>query len=340
MPTFCRHNRFLERCPICSKPLAGGAAGAGAPGSTRRRTSGSSTSTTRRSASGLRVRREGRAAEDGYSSELVPGLKASADAQRLAEEIAFSSARLGILAVEPPGLYSEARAAASSDLERAIWICFLIAYLSPLQEGDPFAGVEVLLALLPSAASVTEAGEEIDLSEIPLGPRTSHEPRRGVTTLLAYREWLRRGSGADAEGFEQARIFTGDDTWTPERRFERLFERLALPGLNRASRFELLVTLGRLGLFEMRPDGLHVGAGRGVSGEDQATVAAKRVFGIGDPLLLERRAGALAAAASVPVEALDVALAGWGAGERANLGVAPETADPDALERITGALGL
>jgi hypothetical protein len=286
------------------------------------------------------VRREGRAAEDGYSSALVPGLKASADAQRLAEEIAFASGRLAVLASEPPGLYGEAKALASEDLERAIWICFLIAYLSPLQDGDPFAGVEGVLTLAPTVASLAGLSGGLELSDVPLGPRTSHEPQRGVSTLLAYRDWLRRGAGADAEGSEQAVIFTGDETWTAERRFERLFERMALPGLNRAARFELLVTLGRLGLFELRPDGLHVGGGRGPGSEDEATIAAKRVFGIGDPLLLQRRAAALADAASVPVEALDAALAGWGAGERANLGVSPQTSDDDALERTSAALGL
>ncbi len=30
MPTFCRHNRFIERCPICSKTLPGRAPGASA----------------------------------------------------------------------------------------------------------------------------------------------------------------------------------------------------------------------------------------------------------------------------------------------------------------------
>ena len=47
-------------------------------------------------------------------------------------------------------------------------------------------------------------------------------------------------------------------------------------------------------------------------------VMRKRVFGIGDPLNLDRRAAALAEAVSIPPEALDLALANWGAGERAS----------------------
>ena len=42
----------------------------------------------------------------------------------------------------------------------------------------------------------------------------------------------------------QAAAFTGETAWTPERRFARVFERMALPGLHRDARFDLLVTLG------------------------------------------------------------------------------------------------
>ena len=75
------------------------------------------------------------------------------------------------------------------------------------------------------------------------------------------------------------------------------------------------------------PDALHLGGARGLSAEDPTTLAAKRVFGIGDPLLLERRAAALADAAAVPVEALDLALANWAAPQRATLGFPAQTGD-------------
>jgi hypothetical protein len=342
MPTFCRHNRFIERCPICSQTLPGRAPSSGAsPGakaSTRGRSSGDGTRRRRARGEGVRIHREGRAEDDGYRSELVPGLRASADGLRLAEEIAFSAGRLLALAAQPPGLYGEARALAGVDLERATWMCFLIAYLGPLEDGDPFAGIRVALGSPP--------GELPDLDGVPLGPRTSHDPARGNDTLLAYRQWVARGGrasvSAQASPVEgtQAEAFTGDPAWSPERRFERVFERLALPGFARMGRYELLVTLGRLGLYELAPDSLHLVGARGLSSEDLATLGAKRVFGIGDPLLLERRATALAQAISVPIETLDLALANWHAPQPATIGVPRETLDDGAFERAGDALGL
>jgi hypothetical protein len=134
--------------------------------------------------------------------------------------------------------------------------------------------------------------------------------------------------------------FAGDASWSPERRFERVYERLVLPGLSRAARYDLLVTLGRLGLFELHPDSLHLGGGRVEAAGEPTILAAKRVFGIGDPILLERRASALAQAIEAPLEALDPALSSWGSGERATLGVPAETLDTGLLERTREAFGL
>ena len=53
--------------------------------------------TGRAGATNLRVRRLARGVEDGYRSSLVPGLKSSEDAERLAEEIAFSATRLRLM---------------------------------------------------------------------------------------------------------------------------------------------------------------------------------------------------------------------------------------------------
>ncbi len=151
MPTFCRHNRFIERCPICSKTLPGASLSGGS--SSRARTpTGARSSRGGRPSRGpaapgatrprrprqenLRVRREGRAEDDGYRSALLPGLRASADASRLSEEIAFAAGRLLALDTAPPGLYAQARALAGQDLEQATWMCFLISYLSPLDVLD------------------------------------------------------------------------------------------------------------------------------------------------------------------------------------------------------------
>jgi hypothetical protein len=344
MPTFCRHNRFVERCPICSRTLPGNAPGAvassRAKGASRARTGAEGSPRRRVRGESVRVRREGRAEDDGYRSELVAGLRASADALRLVQEIAFSSGRLLALAADPPDLYGEVRVLAGEDLERATWACFLTAYLSPLEGEDPFAGIRVALARAPAP------GEPPDLEDIPLGPRTSHERSRGADTLIAYRQWVARGGRADvapgsasADGSQEL-AYIGDPVWSPQRRFERVFERLAIAGFARMGRYDLLVTLGRLGLYELRPDSLQLGGARGLSSEDLTTLAAKRVFGIGDPLLLERRAAALAQAVSVPIEALDVALANWQSPEPATLGLPRETSDDGAFERAGDALGL
>jgi hypothetical protein len=271
------------------------------------------------------VRREVRASDDGYRSELLPGLRASADARRLADEISFSSGRLRLLASAPPDLYAEIGALADDDLEQATWACMLTAYLCPLESEAPFAGIRLALSEDRRALE--------DLGQIPLGPRTCHDRARGPETLIAYRRWVAQASSAGL-------AFTGDPRWSAQRRFERLFERLALPGFARRGRYELLVLLGRLGLYELQADSLHLAGGRGPSASDPATVAAKRVFAIGDPLHLERRSTALAEAVCVPIETLDLALANWGAGERAKLGFPPETVDHEALPQARDALGL
>ncbi|MDX6690375.1 MAG: hypothetical protein QOG15_1832 [Solirubrobacteraceae bacterium] len=314
MPTFCRHNRFIQNCPICREPEPAKPARAPRSSAPRTRRAGSSP---RSSQSALRVRRVEQAADDGYRDELVPGLKATADAERLADELAFATARVDELETDPPQIYSTI--AAEPDPEEALWLAFLTTYLSPVEGDDPFAGIR--------AAYVPWAGGELPDLDVPLGPRTSHDPAAGERTVLAYRAWTQRAGG-------QAAAFAGDAAWTPERRFDRLFERLALPGFGRAGRYELLVTLGRLGRADVRAGSLQLT-------DDATTVAAKRVFGIGDKLLLERRARDLADAAELPIEALDLALFNWSAPQsgRAQMGSRIE-ADNAERAAVADALGL
>jgi hypothetical protein len=114
-----------------------------------------------------------------------------------------------------------------------------------------------------------------------------------------------------------------------------VYERLALPGLHRGARFDLLVTHGRLGLTELVPSSLMLG------GSDEVTVAAKRALGIGDPMLLDRRAAELARACEVPLEALDLGFFNWERGERATVGLGAETQpDPELLGAARRAMGL
>jgi hypothetical protein len=261
-----------------------------------------------------------RGADDGYKNPLLMGLRSSADVARLGEEIVFADHRLSVLEHEPPGLYAEV-ADATGDVEERSWLAFLIAYLGPLEADDPFAEIA---RMRTSWAS----GEVPVLQQVGTGPRSAHDPARGARTLEAYRTWaVRAGS--------QATAFTGDAAWTPERRFARAFERLSLPGLHRDARFDLLVTLGRLGVYDLRAGSLALG------GPNEVTVGAKRALGIGDPLLLERRASDLAAACAMPLEALDLGLDNWQRGERATLGLGPGAEpQPEALAAVLAALGL
>lgn len=339
MPTFCRHNRLIQNCPICSREQAvemrpvvspGGQAvrparsgGSGSDqGSGRTATAGrpGSARSGARSSTGVTVRRLTRGADDGFHSPLVPGLRSSADAQRLADELAFSATRLAQLAADPPGLYAEV-ADASRSAEERTWLAFLIAYLGPLQDGDPFAGVA-------QARTPWSSSEMPRLEGVPTGPRTAHDPARGEQTIEAYRAWAERAGSQEA-------AFTGETTWTPERRFSRVFERLALPGLHRGARFELLTSLGRLGVYDLSAGALAFG------GNDAVTLAAKRILGIGDSLLLERRAADLAAGTELPLEALDLAFDNWERGSRARMGMEPAV-EPDAafLSGVESALGL
>jgi hypothetical protein len=329
MPTFCRHNRLIQNCPICSREqdvemrpvVSSSAPRTGGGPVSRAGARGSQPSPARaraRGAEGVRVRHLERSGDDGYRSGLVPGLRSSVDAERLAEELAFAVHRLERLQNDPPGLYAEV--GASGDVEERVWLAFLIAYLCPLDGDDPFAAID--------AARMPWSSGELSLDGVATGPRAAHDPARGEVTITAYRAWAERAGS-------QQQAFTGELSWSPERRFDRVYERLALPGLMRAARFDLLVTLGRLGLFELRAGSLALG------GADDVTLAAKRAFGIGDSMLLERRAAVLADACAVPLEALDVGLYNWHRGERATLGLGPET-EPDAraLTEARHALGL
>ena len=283
MSMFCRHNRLTASCPICSqeskartaKPASSGRRAAGAPASAGRSAAGTGGGgSTRRSSTRLVTRKLARAEDDGYRNDLVPGMRARADAERLAAALVLATERLA-----PPGPYPAV--AQESDRDEALWLAFLLALVGP----DAPERQSALLAQRPSWAS----GEEPDLPS---------EQRR---TVQAYRAWAQRAGS-------QAAAFEGDAAWTPVRRFGRLFERLSLPGFGRARRFELLVTLGAAGLYELEADALRFGA------EDDATTqAAKRLLVSGDRMLLERRARELSSATGVPIAALDRGLALWGA---------------------------
>jgi hypothetical protein len=332
MPSFCRHNRLVQNCPICAReqelelrPVVtpgGRSEPVSRPAAARPAASGTRVATPRtgtRSGPRMTVRKLVRDAGDGYASELVPGIHAAASAERLAEELAFAATRLERLQSDPPGLYAEV-ADPGGELEERTWLAVQIALLSPGDAGeDPFAAIRALRCSWGSGEAPAPAAEQA-------GPRAAADPARAGA---AYRTWVVR-QGTQAAGLE------GDGAWTPERRFDRVFERLStLPAMERVPRFDLLVTLGRLGVYPLHGTRLHLG------GADRVTLAAKRILGIGDPLLLERRANELAAACGLPLEALDLGFFNWERGERTTAGLDPATqVDPDLHAGARVALGL
>jgi hypothetical protein len=276
---FCRHNRLEVNCPICSREARAARAGASTrrPGTTAR--TGSATTPARRHGSGSRAgrlvtKRLAREADDGYRSPLAPGIRATADAERLAAALAVAAERL-----EFPGPHPAVAEAA--DPEDATWLAFLLALAGPDRP-------ELQAALL-EARPPFEDGEA--------APGLGEEADRAIA---AYRAWVaRQGS--------QAKAIEGEAGWTPERRFARAFDRLALAGFGRGPRFEFLTTLGAAGTYDLQADTLHVA----VAHDDATTLAAKRALSSGDAMLLERRAAALADATGVPLAALDRGLALW-----------------------------
>jgi hypothetical protein len=323
VPSFCRHGRIVENCPICKttqtppKPARSGPARRASSGGARPRTGAARSG---RGGGDLRVRRMARAADDGYTNGLIPGVRATADARRLADEVTFATARLAALRTGPPGLYAEV--AAGGDAEERIWLAFLIAYLGPLEGDDPFASVR--------AARVSWAtGEAPALDGVEPGERTSYDPARAAATVSAYRAWAARAGS-------QRAALEGEPSWTPQRRFDRAFERLALPGFARAGRYDFLTVLGATGVVDMEASSLHVG-----QATDATVLAAKRVFGIGDAINLQRRAAELAQEGGVPIAALDLALVNWARpeGERITGGVPGAVPDAALRERLLAVLG-
>jgi len=273
---FCRHNRLTSNCPICSREQQAELRSKAPPSPPRTRSSSASTAKRRSGSpgrSGVVTRRVARAADDGYRNALAPGLRATADARRLAAALTEAAARLA-----PPGPYPEI--AEEADLEQASWLAFLLALAGP--EAPE----------LQQALAVTRPRwEDGTPDDLPADRRRTAE---------AYRAWAGRAGTQEA-------AFTGDAGWSPERRFARVFERLSLPGFGRARRFDLLSALGAAGRYELTAGELFLGGE-----DDPATLAAKRLLVSGDRLLLERRARELAEACRLPLAAFDRGLAVWG----------------------------
>src|SRR3954470_926852 len=129
MPVFCRHNRLTANCPICSREAEADLASKAPPRSRPPRVSARKPTAARARtgagrSGGVVTRRLARAADDGYRSPLAPGLRATADAERLAAALTAAAERL-----VPPGPYPEI--AEEPDLEQACWLAFLLALAGP-----------------------------------------------------------------------------------------------------------------------------------------------------------------------------------------------------------------
>jgi len=295
---FCRHNRLTSKCPICSRELEERLreqapvrhVSVRKPGATSTPKSARKSGSSAPRSGGLVTRRLQRAADDGYRNPLVPGLRATADAERLAIAVTMAAERL-----EPPGPYTAIDE--TPDVEQATWLAFLFALAPELHE--------LIDATRPS-------WEDAELDALA-------EPK--ARTATAYRGWVQRAGSQEA-------AFTGEENWTPERRFGRVFERLALPGFTRAMRYDLLTALGAADIYPLEADALHFVE------DDATTLAAKRALVSGDRMLLERRARDLADAAAMPISTFDRGLAVWGTpGAQVDL-----TAEP--ASGIAAALGL
>src|SRR3954452_242662 len=120
---FCRHNRLTSKCAICSRELEENLRKQAPvrhvtvrkPGATS--TPRSRATTGAKNAKRVVTRQLARAADDGYRNPLVPGLKATADAERLAVALTDAAGRL-----EHPGPYP--MVADEPDLEQATWLGF------------------------------------------------------------------------------------------------------------------------------------------------------------------------------------------------------------------------
>ncbi|WP_320672745.1 hypothetical protein [Patulibacter defluvii] len=334
---FCRHGRREDLCPICAREKKKRTAPAGGGASRAPRSSvarppqavAEARASARKPGSGVRVRKLARHADDGWRSELLPGVVSSRDALELCRQLVRAQARLTRLAQDPLGPYATAAELAGGDeaaREQATWLLFQVAYYGPVEGEHAF----VELARL-SVGWDEPLPDEETLRTARIGPRGAHEHDRGPRTLQAYREWAAR-SGGQLAGLQGGRVAQPDAA----RRFDAAFRALSLPGFGRGPRFEFLLSLAGAGLLDAAPWSLLLDPGR-----DPVTVAAKRAVRTDDGVLLQRRIGALAREIDLPIAAFDLGLRNWDAQPKARLtGGVPIEEDPDEVALAAQALGI
>lgn len=337
MPTFCRHGRFEASCAICRQEKAKSEPQTTRPstkGTAARRPASSSASAAPAGRTRSRTVVTGkltRNADDGWRSDLLPGVRSSADALVLAQELTLAEARLSALATDEAGPWAIV-AERAGDPAQAFVAALVVAVASPDETAGSLAtaaaavaAIEEAVAELDDTGTLTGASAVAELLDAgPRGPR-AHDASGSALAVPA--QLAQRSGGSLASGLQ------GEASWTPERRFARLLDRLALKGLPRAVRYDLLVALGRAGALPVRADGLHLGS-------DQVTDAAKRLFAVADVALLERRAAAVVETTDVAWDALELALWNIAGADATGSGAAARwsTAKPATTLGLPGAV--
>ena len=272
VPTFCRHNRLEATCPICARKRTDGR---------RRLEPRRATPRPARSASAARAVRRAAAAckRAPHGARGRRRLRARAAARAAQLRRRGAAGRRARLRGGAPGRAVRPTRPASTPTWRA----------RPTSRRPPG---------WPSSSPTcrpwraTTRGRRSRAARTTLGVGRAADARgRRARAARRARSRARRIDPAGLPRVGGARRLAGAGLHrrarvARQRRFDRAFERLSLPGFGRAPRFELLVVLGRLGRLRRAP--VVAAALRRRARPD--VVASKRVFGIGDPLLLQRRA--------------------------------------------------
>ena len=149
-----------------------------------------------------------------------------------------------------------------------------------------------------AARTTRREGHETPRRLPPVGPQADRRSATGACLLRSTRAGVRSGASSGCSSGSRC------------------------PGFTRAGRYELLVLLGALGLYELRADSLHFSARAGRPRirrrwpPSACSRSAIRCCSTAAPRRSPRRL-------AVPVGSLELALANWGTGERATLGFPP-----------------
>ena len=243
MAMFCRHNRMTARCPICSREQEEALRAQLPARPPRQRSAGSRKAGggggSGRRATGLRTRRLERAPDDGYRNPLVPGLRATADARRLAGALTAAAARL-----EWPGPHPEV--AEVEDPEAAAWVAFEAVLEEVAGETEDHPALAAYRAWAERYGSQVAAftgdaswtptqrfGRVFERLAFPGFPRAARYEllltlgAAGVVALEA--DALRPGSDDDAATTAAKRVLLSGDRSLLERRARELARACAVP---------------------------------------------------------------------------------------------------------------